>query len=322
MSHSPELRILVTGVGGPAGANATKLLAALPGHLRPSLIVGVDIDPLSAGRRFCDEFRVISPVLPDPEKLGHDLRSIIGELGVTAVLPTVGEELPLIRGLLDQTGVEVVLSPDKSCAMCDDKLGFYRTAQAALPNLVAPFAFETAAPVPGDPLFVKPRRGRGSRGCRRISRREAEALEAAKLLGETIVMEDLPGEEFTVDAYARRDGSLSFVVPRRRLGMTGGISTRGETVRSDEIESAARQIFGLAPWRGPICLQLKRDRAGAVKIVELNPRLSGAATITAASGANPMESLCAELRDLPPPSQDDWREIRVARHFEDTIYVA
>jgi carbamoyl-phosphate synthase large subunit len=161
-----------------------------------------------------------------------------------------------------------------------------------------------------DHYFVKPREGRGSRGCRVVTKKELhEFIDSLdeKARREWIVMEVLPGKEWTVDVYVRKDGVPLYIVPRERLEVVAGISRKGKTVKHDALIAQTQKLLSMLPFRGPVCIQWKADSEGNPKLLEVNARMSGGIMITVLSGANPMELLALELEGKSP-SLIDWEE--------------
>jgi carbamoyl-phosphate synthase large subunit len=126
----------------------------------------------------------------------------------------------------------------------------------------------------------------------------------------SIVSEFLPGIEWTVDVYVREDGVPVYIVPRERLGLAGGISIKGRTVKNFEVIKRTEMLLKKLPVRGPACIQWKADKNGTPKLVEVNPRLAGGTLITVASGANPIRAILDEVRGKTTPSVD-WQEVTV-----------
>jgi carbamoyl-phosphate synthase large subunit len=312
---STKLRILVTGAGGPAGVNALRLLQR-QAHVEA---FATDTDELAAGRFFCIDFKTMAPC-SDAEMYRTSLRCLIQQWGIHVVLPTVAEELCMIRSSLSGTDVRLILSPQGTLDRCHDKRRLYEWISSVCPEYMV--RWQTAdGSVLWDPerFFLKPAIGRGGRGCLIGSKQDlAHFIKNSPAANDYIVMEYLPGVEWTVDAYVTQDGLIPLLVPRERLGLSGGISVKGRTVKDDRVMEASTTVFRNLPCRGPVCVQWKADASGKPKLVEVNPRLSGGVMITAAAGADPIACMVAELQNgsVPPV---EWREITVIRYFDERV---
>jgi carbamoyl-phosphate synthase large subunit len=306
--------VLVTGVGGPAGINIVRLLRART----DCYVLGADIDTLATGQLFVDEF-LISPRVADATAYREWVERTVTERGVQLLVPTVDEELHPLSEFVETLPCETFLSPRETLAITSDKLHSYEYITSRAPELAPKFISLSKWSrewLPGKRLFLKPRQGRGGRGCRTIERAELGWLQANHKEPESlIVMEELPGTEWTVDAYIAHNGTIVYLVPRERLGLSGGISVKGRTVKQPEITAATKTLLKQLSCKGPVCVQWKQDAAGQPKFVEINPRFSGGLPITAAAGIDPILPMMEEL-DGKPVSIQDWEERTVIGHLE------
>lgn len=304
--------VLVSGVGGPAGINAARLLRAA-GGVR---IIGADIDPLAAGQSFVDTF-LLAPRVADEAVYLAWLQTTIATEAVTVFLPTVHEELPLVvryRNHLPYT----VISDERAVTMGDDKVALYAWMATHMPESMIPWCLlKDWSPdwLVDEVQFMKPRRGRGARGCTTITKADLVHLQATGDGDNTIVMAFMPGTEWTVDAYRAHDGTMVYVVPRERVGLAGGISIKGRTVKHALLEALTTELATALSCYGPICVQWRADAAGVPRLLEINPRLSGGLPITVAAGVNPITAILAEASGETPVGQP-WQEVTVVGHFE------
>lgn len=309
--NTSSQRILVTGAGGPAGINALKLLK----HQPNVVAIGVDCDPLAAGQFFAHEFELSARV--DSPNYAQDLRRLIQKWSIDIVVPTVSEELSVVRAACEGTGVKVLVSSDEALTLCETKQRQYEWMQREFSQHCPKWSLLSSSELwEAESYFLKPNVGRGARGCRLIKRDELIVLAARADASEWIVMEVLPGVEWTVDAYISETGDVAYVVPRERLQLSGGIASKGKTVKHEVLMSESSKILLKMGVRGPVCIQWKADANGVPKYVECNPRLSGAVTITALAGADPVICLLAELRGQACP-KPEWKECTIIRYFEE-----
>jgi len=311
-STEGTLRVLVTAAGGPAGINTLRLLSAYP-HLE---LYGADIDPHSAGQTFSKEFAVMAP-FRDSVQYEADLKRLIKEWEIDVLIPTLADELHAIQSILMGVDVHMVISPEDVTALCGDKAKFYTWATENFPDyMVAWQTLDTPLAWDSEEYFIKPTNGRGSAGCALLSRAELLAFqEGLEKKNEWIAMEVMPGVEWTVDVYVRRDGVPLYVVPRERIEVVAGISRKGRSVKHAEIIRRTTDILSALPFRGPVCIQWKADKNGEPKLLEVNARMSGGIMITVLSGANPMHLLQMELAgEVPQPIE--WEEKLVAGYTD------
>ena len=141
----------------------------------------------------------------------------------------------------------------------------------------------------GEIIFAKPRMelggSRGATICEGFER--AGMLE--KNYGDVIYQEHLSGQEYTIDVLCDMESNPLIAVPRKRLQTKEGISTKAEIVKNNFIEKACFDICKYLKLKGPICLQMKEDKNGIPKFVEINPRFGGSTYFSTLAGVNFLE---------------------------------
>jgi len=307
MQQKSKIKILVTGVGGPAGINIARLLRE-----RDDVVVtGCDVDGAATGQCFVDDF-VIAPYVRDAQAYTAWMRDMVATRAYDIVIPTVHEELPLLATFVSELPAFVPLSGPTTLGIGADKLVAYEWTREHLPQYAPRFVLlKDWSPSwsTDKTLFIKPRAGRGARGCKTISHDELLFLQSQEeALDEMVVMELLSGTEWTVDAYIGKDGKIVYLTPRERIGLAGGISIKGKTVRHSGVIEATKALIAQLDMAGPVCIQWKADAQGQPKFVEINPRLSGGLMISVAAGVNPVTALIEEYQGLSPTEQT-WEEV-------------
>lgn len=309
-------KVLVSGVGGPAGINISRLLKAKVEY--EIELIGCDIDSHAAGRNFVDEF-LLSPRVSYEPAYQQWLQKITQEREIDLFIPTVDEELVPLSKFVDTMGCFTPLSSSETLQIASDKLASYQFVSEYLPQYAPQYctlADWTEDWSTDDHFFIKPRFGRGARGCRLVDRSELSWIKNnATNPADIIVMENLPGAEFTVDAYVTQNGELTYLIPRERIGLAGGISIKGRTVNDQAIIEATKLLFDKLSFCGPVCVQWKLDKDNQLKFIEINPRLSGGLMISVIAGIDPVESLWSDMHGLPTILQS-WREVTVVGHFD------
>lgn len=168
---------------------------------------------------------------------------------------------------------------------------------------------------PQQPICIKPAEGNGSRGVRIIDNSADEfkllfnekpnalymrysdlmRILNHKKFPELLISEVLPGEEFTVDTLMK-NGKPQLIIPRSRTKMNNGISVAGKITKQKEIISYTEQIATTLNLNGPIGLQMKRNKDGKFRILEINPRIQGTSVALMGAGINlPLMSVLQEM---------------------------
>lgn len=323
----------MTGAGAPGGPGIIKAIQADP---RFQLLVA-DKDLLAAGRFMDVEFAHI-PGANDPLFI-ESILDLCTRRNIQVLFPLVTLELPRLAEAKERFrhhGIEIIVSDQKSLEIANNKAQLLTHLQ----NLGIPTPnFRIARKVseiqlacaelgyPNNPVVVKPSISNGSRGVRILDKNQ----DAFKLLfeekpghlysdlesiidaiddrsmPEMIVSEYLPGEEFTVDALVK-GGKAELIIPRKRIKMIGGITVKGQFLENREIIQYVEAIISSLNLNGPIGFQVKADREGKFKILEINPRIQGTSVAAIGAGVNlPVLAICNAL-GIPhsTPIQIKW----------------
>lgn len=306
------LTVLVTGSGAP-GIGGTLYSLKNNFDRRQIRIIGTDVNPNAIGRCLCDRFYQIAR--PTEEDYLTDLQKICTVEHVDVVIPQNTAELPVLAehaGEFAGIGTRVAVSNSRAIEAANSKQ--HLMVQAAAISIPCPewYSVGTADALqkyaerlgwPEKRVVVKPPVSNGMRGFRIIDEgvdlREQFYVEKPmavrtqmgaliSILGdsfpELLVMEYLPGPEYTVDLL---NGPDTFVaVPRRRDRILSGITFSGVTEqRRDLIDHSAAlaRHIGLKYAFG---FQFKDDQSGVPKLLESNPRVQGTMVLSTFSGAN------------------------------------
>ncbi len=184
-------------------------------------------------------------------------------------------------------------------------------------------------PVPGSdgsfPMIAKPRKGSASKGLVVIkNQEELSAFKAAYKEENYLMQRYLDAEEFTVDAYVAKEKKILSIVPRKRLEVSAGESTRSITVKDIEIVDLSKRVLTLAAFRGPITLQFLREKGtGRLFIMEINPRFGGGVLTSIKAGADSTLMILKEYLKLPVELVLNWQEnLIMTRAFREYYYHA
>jgi ATP-grasp in the biosynthetic pathway with Ter operon len=128
--------------------------------------------------------------------------------------------------------------------------------------------------VPEWPVFTKPDFGNGSRGASKITN-QADLDNRIRQDPTLLVLEYLPGSEYTIDCFTDRHGKLLFSGGRKRNRINNGISVNTTSVSNPEFPRLATKINERMNMRGAWFFQLKEDRNGQLCLLEVAPRIAG-----------------------------------------------
>jgi len=181
-------------------------------------------------------------------------------------------------------GAQVITSSWEACNICRSKSETYKKVKDVIrvPEIYATFP---AGPIRAEyPAFLKPDKGQGSFGTRIISNYD-EWTYGAK--SGDLLLEYLPGPEYTVECFTSSKNGLMYIEARRRVATKAGICVYGEYTdvlpQSRNIAASLNEIF---KFRGPWFFQLKEDKNGELVLLEVAPRIPGTAALSRANGVN------------------------------------
>jgi len=290
-------------------------------------------------------------IIPSGDKFDYinSIAQICEREGITTIMPQYGHELlPLSRNmdLLEGRGIQVLVSEDtQKLEIANDKKKLYEffqgkhfvplhtyasdidTLEKAIYNLGYPY----------NPVCIKPLSGEGGRGFRIITDESIDIFNGedngtkvglnvfmAQLLGfkkipELMVMEYLPGMEYSVDCVSKK-GEVYICIPRQRVETSMGVSTVSIIEKNDEIMNMAYGIISELHLSYNTNIQFKYSSDGRPKLVEVNPRVSGSLIANYGAGVNMLEYSLKLAYGLPiEKPQINWG-VKMIRYW-DQIFV-
>jgi carbamoyl-phosphate synthase large subunit len=282
----------------------------------------VDMDPFAAGLHLVDErHRALVPRADDPRFVDR-LFELATDARADVLIPTVDAELIPVtaqRERFESAGIEVVVAAGEAgLSRTLDKV-LLAEACRAVARVPQTLAIEAGVDLSAIalPAIAKPRRGSGGRGVEVVE--QAARLSLLVEAGDMLLQTFLPGAEYSVDVLARRDGTVAAAVPRVRLKVDSGIAVAARTIKSVELEGMAAAVVEKLELRGVINVQFRDDAQSRPHLLEVNPRLPGAMSITVASGVDMAYWMVAEALGSVIPAGLDFVERGVVRFWEDQV---
>lgn len=304
--------VLVPGGGGPAAIGAIKSLrrAGFSGK-----IVTTDANPLSAGFLLADSYCIV-PEASSPAFIEEAL-ALLEREQIAVILPSSGFDIePYSRNKqrIEAVGTRLAFSDYSVVVLCHDKLKLFETIGRQFE-----MGWFTAMPEEASfPCFVKPRRGKGSRGVYHCVDRE-ELMYALAAGPEMVIQEFFPGREYTIDVLSDMDGKALIAVPRERLETKAGISSKGRIIKNTLIQQQCMKIAEYIGLKGPSCFQMKEDKNGIPRLQEINPRLGGGTIFATLAGINIPYYAVLLCLGRPCTIPAEFREITIVRYYEEVV---
>lgn len=225
------------------------------------------------------------PFITDP-KFISSIKKIVDEKKIDAIYPAMDAVIEILKKNEDVLGCKVIAPETKTTQICLSKSRTYKVLEDVVKT---PRVF-TVEELKNDnslfPVFAKPDVGYGSRGAKKLNSFADMETHLAQF-PTCIMVEFLPGNEFTVDCFSDGSGKLQVVCPRERCRIMNGISVNTKPVKNDAaFQQFAEKVNGAIKFRGAWFFQVKRDANGEITLLEVASRFGGSSSLFRAQGVN------------------------------------
>jgi carbamoyl-phosphate synthase large subunit len=346
MEKLKSIKVFITGAGAPGAPGIIKSLRKV--SEREISVIGGDANlGNSVGAGLLDKvFRI--PFAESPDFIEKVLRICKTER-VDVVIPLVTRELPAFaqnKKIFSENGIYVSVSDPGPLETANNKyllMKFCRENNIPVPDFHLARSleeFRSAAEKLGYPekkICFKPPVSNGLRGFRIIEDGKDRLFslmnekpnniyisfdefisicEGGTVFPELIVMEYLPGEEYSVDVLVN-NGKYISAIPRSRDHIKMGISFVGTVIEDREIIDYSKKIVEGLKLNGNIGLQFKRNINGIPKIIESNPRVQGTIVLCTAAGENMVyEAVKLGVGEKPGTPDIKWG-LKMIRYWDE-----
>jgi hypothetical protein len=271
-----NVNVLVFPCGSEIGL---EIHAALAGSRFVTLYGGSSVD--DHGRFVYRNYIADLPPVDSPEFVAA-VSAAVRRFDIDLIFPAHDSVVLALARRSAEIGCKVLTSPRATCEICRSKRATYEylVGKVAVPTM---YPLESRA-LPF-PVFLKPDVGQGSKGTHVAYSHEDVAF-YSRQEADMLVLEYLPGAEYTVDCFTDVGGNLLFSGPRIRSRVSNGISVNTSCVDSPALAEMAQKINALLKLQGAWFFQAKASQEGELKLMEVAPRVAGSMGIQRARGAN------------------------------------
>ena len=223
------------------------------------------------------------PYVTDPSCVDK-LNEIIDQYEIDCIFPAMDSVILALSEQREKLHAKLLTSPADAVKVCRSKSETYKRL-ADCPFI--PRTYQYPSEVDFFPVLVKPAVGQGSQGVIKIMcKNDLKQLLSART-EEQVICEFLPGEEYTVECFTDRHGSILYSKARLRRRIKSGISVNSEVMaEQDSWRTIAEQISTHLQFRGAWFFQMKRDKNGELKLLECATRIAGTMCLQRALGIN------------------------------------
>lgn len=251
--------------------------------------------------------------------------SVVGDICEIAGKEKIDIILPVINGSIEIASICRLRLPNVFIPVTD-----FSVAKPLFDKLEAANLFKNLKfPIPKTysilsakiPAIVKPRHGGKSRGIH-IFHDMDDLMHLQNLSGYLIQEYISKNREYTVDSYIDMQGNILTMVPRERIEIMNGESSKTCTCKNEDLEKFSVEVIKGLNLRGPVNLQflhdLEKDR---YLLMEVNPRLGGAVICSILAGAPITDYIIAEAKGLPLLPCSDWKDnTLMARYLKEAVF--
>ncbi len=338
MKPADILTVGITGLNahdnpGPGIAVARALKDAYGDNIR---LIGLAYEALEPGI-YMDKLLDKTYHIPYPAAgatvLLERLLEINGMTGLDMIIPNFDAELGNFIKIAPRLAAEDIKTflPDAVQLAARDKTQLHEFAATygfKVPdyvNLTKAEDMEVTGDKLGYPLFIK--------GKYYEARLADNADEAKKIFHDianrwglpVIAQRCIKGTEINVAGLGDGKGNLISAVPMRKLYITDkGKAWAGVTIEDAELVDLAGQFAKTLQWRGGFELEIIKDNAGNLYIIEINPRFPAWIYLAAASGQNQPAALVkmAMGDDVQPFESYEPGKLFIRHSWDDVVDIA
>jgi hypothetical protein len=310
-------KVLVFPCGSEIGLELHRSLS----RVKEVVLYGGNSEP-DHGRYVYARYFETLPYVGEPHFLDC-LNELVEKNGIDYVYPAHDSAVLEFSRAQDQglLACRAVVAPYETCRICRSKRA---TMEYFRKEVRTPTLYNCEDDIKTWPVFLKPDVGQGSKGTFK-----AATAELCRLFRQQdsslLLMEYLPGLEFTVDCFTDSCGVLVFVQPRTRTRIMNGISVRTSFVIDPRLVDMAHIINKKMTFKGAWFFQVKLTGDGEPALMEIAPRIAGAMGLCRGAGVNlPLMSIYdAEGHTVQPmlnPSVKEMDRALYGRFRLDFVY--
>ena len=272
-----------------------------------NISVASDVDNFNHASHIADEF--VQFPFSSEKDLWTKIEKILLSSKIEIVIPSFDETLidwSLRKNYFLKKGIEIIISDPITLDTFLDKFNAYN------------FCLKNQIPTPKTSLsqkysLVKPRLGRGGSGI--YVGKEKQNMEGM------ISQEVIEGKEYTVDCFFDRDCNPVYIIPRLRIDVVNGKSTKGLVLEHEKINQYVMKISNNISFQGPINFQFMEDKNNNLFFLEVNPRIAGGMALGFAASENwislIVENFIKKQNIKPKPIKFG---LKMSRYYEESFF--
>ncbi len=345
MSKFKDLTVLVTAAGNvfmPGTAFALKNNGE-----RNIRLIGADMNKDDTILQMFDKYYTV-PRGDSPQYVDI-IYDICKKEDVDIVLPIMSVELNALsraKEKFKKAGIVISVTDINSLETANDKLKLFdymKSNNITCADYMSVSSFkelEKAVNVlgyPNKPVCIKATNGSGSRGFRILDSNKSkfdlffnekptscfstlddikEILSSKANFPTIMVMEYLPGTEYTVDLLADK-GKVLYNCCRKSLNMENSIMLDGIVENNTDVLDICKQVTEKLKLDGNIGFDVKERADGTAVIMECNPRITAGISLFTAAGVNLLYLRIKQLLGEELPKAEPKTGVKMKRRWKE-----
>ncbi|MGJ8648969.1 MAG: ATP-grasp domain-containing protein [Opitutaceae bacterium] len=307
-----KIKVLVFPCGSECGLEIGRSLAGLK---EVELYGASSVDDHG---KFCYENYVGGLPFVTAEDFIEKLNEVLVQNGIEFVYPAMDSVVDILAKHSKDLKAKVVGSCAESTEIALSKKKTYHALDGVV-RCPKQYTIDEIADVEF-PLFLKPEVGCGSQGVL-LARTCEEVVQAKDRNSSLMILENLPGAEYTVDCFTDFNRKLKFVGVRSRRRVAKGISVNTKSVddHSGVFQRFAEAINSTVEFNGAWFFQVKHAVDGELALLEIAPRIAGSMGLQRCRGVNlPLLSIF-NLLEYEVSVQPNAYEVEYDRAFYNKV---
>ena len=296
-------------------------------------IIGIGYDGLDPGlylKEYCDAGYILPYPSSGDDMLIDALSKIQEKENIDVLMPCLDAELPSmirLRPVIEDLGFKVFLPTQEQLRLRNkdrlEELAKHAGIECPTTKTITTSGFFHECEDKGwsYPFVVK-----GLFYDAETVHNEAEAIAAFRRIAAewgfpVLVQKFVKGEEYNLTAVGDGQGNLLGPVMIKKMAVTGkGKAWSGISIDDKTLLNASNALAKAINWRGPLEVEVVRDRNGRYQLIEINPRFPAWIYISSGVGRNlPLTLLQLTLGHTPTTFPQTKTGILFIRYAQETI---
>ena len=252
----------------------------------------------------------------DDENFIDAINEVIDKYKIDFIFPAQDGVLLKLAQNRDKLHAEVITSDTRVCEISRSKFKTYQELKGVIP-VPKMYSIDN---IDKYPVFLKPDVGSAGKGCV-IANNGDEVQNAIKHNNSLLILEYLPGPEYTIDCFSDFNGNLIYVQGRQRDRILNGMSAHSTPINKPEFLDYAKKISEKFRFNGVWFFQVKERANGELVIMEMSPRVAGTMALSRMCGVNLPLLACFNAQKLPTFALCNDYHVEIDRALENKFKI-